>query len=87
MGCALCKKKSQQESCGQAAPLRDTLGDSAFEIMSPSTLRALLAEGYYTQDDLVAMEEEERAELGAVLVADEMAEVDEYVRRSGGGEE
>ena len=87
MGCALCKKKSQQESCGQAAPLRDTLADSAFEIMSPSTLRALLAEGYYTQDDLVAMEEEERAELGAVLVADEMAEVDEYVRRSGGGEE
>ena len=55
--------------------------------MSPSTLRALLAEGYYTQDDLVAMEEEERAELGAVLVADEMAEVDEYVRRSAGGEE
>ena len=55
--------------------------------MSPSTLRALLAEGYYTQDDLVGMEEEEeRAELGAVLVADEMAEVDEYVRRSGGGE-
>ena len=30
--------------------------------MSPSTLRALLAEGYYTQNDLVAMEEEERAE-------------------------